>query len=81
MSETHTQLLASLLDVRAVAALLCCSTRHVRRLADTGRMPRPVHVQALQDAIAVFEGKDHFEGPEHTVHVRLAEYSDKIYLD
>lgn len=39
----HTQLL----DVRGVAALLSCSTRHVRRLADAGRLPRPVRLGAL----------------------------------
>jgi excisionase family DNA binding protein len=38
---------AALLDVRAVAALLGCSTRHVYRQADAGRMPSPVHVGAL----------------------------------
>lgn len=37
----------ALLDVRAVAALLGCSPRHVYRLADGDRMPRPVHVGAL----------------------------------
>jgi excisionase family DNA binding protein len=38
---------AALLDVRAVAALLQCSPRHVYRLADTGRMPAPVRLGAL----------------------------------
>jgi excisionase family DNA binding protein len=38
---------AALLDVRAVAALLDCSPRHVYRLADAGRMPAPVRVGAL----------------------------------
>jgi excisionase family DNA binding protein len=38
---------AQLLDVRAVAALLDCSTRHVYRLADAGRMPAPVRLGAL----------------------------------
>jgi prophage regulatory protein len=33
---------ARLLDVGAVAALLGVSTRHVYRLADGGRMPRPL---------------------------------------
>jgi predicted DNA-binding transcriptional regulator AlpA len=33
--------LAALLGVREVAALLGCSTRHVYRMADAGRMPRP----------------------------------------
>lgn len=30
-----------LLNVNAVAQFLSCSTRHVYRLADSGRMPRP----------------------------------------
>lgn len=38
---------AALLDVRAVAALLGCSPRHVYRLADSGRMPRPVKLGHL----------------------------------
>jgi excisionase family DNA binding protein len=38
---------AALLDVRAVAALLDCSTRHVYRLADGGRMPAPIRLGAL----------------------------------
>ena len=38
---------AQLLDVRSVAALLGCSTRHVYRLADAGRMPPPVRLGAL----------------------------------
>jgi excisionase family DNA binding protein len=39
--------LPALLDVRAVAALLDCSPRHIYRLADAGRMPRPVRLGAL----------------------------------
>jgi excisionase family DNA binding protein len=39
--------LAALLNVRAVAALLDCSARHVYRLADAGRMPAPVKLGAL----------------------------------
>lgn len=38
---------AVLLDVRAVAEMLDCSSRHVYRLADAGAMPRPVRVGAL----------------------------------
>ena len=39
---------AELLDVRDVAALLGrCSVRHVHRLADAGKMPRPVKLGAL----------------------------------
>jgi excisionase family DNA binding protein len=37
----------ALLDVRAVAALLDCSTRHVYRLSDAGGMPPPVRLGAL----------------------------------
>jgi excisionase family DNA binding protein len=36
-----------LIDVRDVAALLDCSVRHVRRLADAGRMPRPLTLGSL----------------------------------
>lgn len=36
-----------LLDVRDVASLLNCSMPHVRRMADAGRMPRPVRVGSL----------------------------------
>ena len=38
---------ARLLDVQAVAAMLDCSPRHVYRLADSGKMPRPVKLGAL----------------------------------
>lgn len=34
-------------DVRAVAAALDCSTRHVFRLADAGKMPRPIKLGTL----------------------------------
>ncbi len=36
-----------LLAVTDVARLLNCSTQHVRRLADAGRMPRPMKLGAL----------------------------------
>lgn len=38
---------AALLDVNAVSDLLQCSPRHVYRMADSGRMPRPVRLGAL----------------------------------
>jgi excisionase family DNA binding protein len=38
---------AKLLDVQGVAQLLHCSTRHVYRLSDAGRMPTPVRLGAL----------------------------------
>ena len=34
-------------DVQAVAEMLGCSTRHVYRLSDAGRMPAPVHLGRL----------------------------------
>jgi hypothetical protein len=37
--------------------------------------------QAVQDAIAVLEGKALFDGVEHPVHVRTAEHEGRIYLD
>ena len=39
--------LPAMLDVQAVADLLGCSSRHVYRLADVGRLPRPVKLGAL----------------------------------
>jgi predicted DNA-binding transcriptional regulator AlpA len=38
---------AQLLDVRAMAALLACSPRHIYRLSDGGLMPPPVRLGAL----------------------------------
>lgn len=38
---------ATLLDVKAVAAMLSCSARHVYRMSDAGAMPRSRHVGAL----------------------------------
>ena len=39
---------ADLLDVDEVAALLSCSTRTVRRMADSGQMPRPLKLASLR---------------------------------
>jgi excisionase family DNA binding protein len=39
--------LSALLDVRAVAALLDCSPRHVYRLSDSGKMPPSVRLGSL----------------------------------
>ena len=38
---------SALLNVKEVAAVLGCSERHVYRLSDGGRMPRPVKLGAL----------------------------------
>jgi hypothetical protein len=40
-ADTLTQSIRELLDAQAVAEMLSCSARHVRRLADRGAMPRP----------------------------------------
>ncbi len=51
MSETTTPLPPAgkmrLLDVNTVAQFLSCSTRHIYRLADAGRIPRPRKLGAL----------------------------------
>ena len=39
--------LSAMMDVKAVASTLGCSWRHVYRLADAGRMPRPAKLGAL----------------------------------
>ena len=36
-----------LIDVHAMSVLLNCSTRHIWRLADAGKMPRPYKIGAL----------------------------------
>jgi excisionase family DNA binding protein len=38
---------AELLNAREVGQLLGCSVRHIYRLADSGRMPRPVKLGQL----------------------------------
>lgn len=38
---------SALLDVKAVAQMLDCSSRHIYRLVDAGRIPPPVHIGAL----------------------------------
>ena len=38
---------SKLISIDVVAQRLCCSTRHVRRLVDSGRIPRPIKLGAL----------------------------------
>ena len=38
---------ATLLTIRQIAVILGCSTRHVQRLADGGKMPRPIRLGTL----------------------------------
>ena len=46
-TETVDRPLGALLDVGTVAAMLSCSARHVYRLADADRLPRPVKLGSL----------------------------------
>ncbi len=41
------KLFPALVDVQAVALMLNCSSRHVYRLSDAGRIPAPVRLGAL----------------------------------
>lgn len=47
MTKSHTKDGRGLLTVDQVAELLNCSSRHVRRLADRGAMPSPLHIGVL----------------------------------
>jgi len=38
---------SAMLDVKSVARLLACSSRHVHRLREGGQLPPPVHLGAL----------------------------------
>ena len=38
---------AELIDIRAVAAMLQCSTRHITRMAGAGKMPKPKRLGVL----------------------------------
>ena len=38
---------SALLDVQTVGEMLRCSSRHIYRLADSGRMPPPVRLGSL----------------------------------
>jgi predicted DNA-binding transcriptional regulator AlpA len=43
----HPDIQPVMLDVSQVAILLGCSARHVRRLTDAGKCPRPIKLGAL----------------------------------
>ncbi len=45
--EPWPEVSAELLGIAAVASLLDCSARHVRRLADGGRLPPPLKLGRL----------------------------------
>ena len=45
---------------------------------DTGESPGG---QALRAALEIFEARALFDGPEHTIHLRVAEHGGKLYLD
>lgn len=38
---------ATLISIRQVAEILGCSTRHIQRLADGGKMPKPIRLGSL----------------------------------
>ena len=46
-TKSTPETVAELLDVASVAELCGCSARTVRRLADSGRMPKPVKLSSL----------------------------------
>ncbi|OHB54199.1 MAG: hypothetical protein A2Y12_17140 [Planctomycetes bacterium GWF2_42_9] len=45
--ETAPGITAVFISINDVAKMLNCSTRHVRRLADWGRIPKPVKLGAI----------------------------------
>ena len=47
LAENSTSAEVQLLDVRGVARQLGCSVRHVYRMSDAGRMPRPLKLGQL----------------------------------
>ncbi len=46
-TKSSPEVIAELLDVVSVAELCGCSARTVRRLADAGRMPKPLRLGSL----------------------------------
>ncbi len=46
-TKSTPEVVVELLDVATVAQLCGCSARTVRRLADAGRMPRPIKLGTL----------------------------------
>ena len=46
-NHTHNEDKHELIDIDRLATRLGCSTRHVRRLAAIGRIPRPIKLGAL----------------------------------
>jgi hypothetical protein len=42
---------------------------------------KPPGAQALQDALGLLEARAQFDGPQRTVHVRVAEHDGAIYVD
>jgi len=55
-----------------------------KRLEEIGKpeeSPAVPRVQVINDALAQLEAICQFEGPEHDVHVRVAEYEGAIYVD
>lgn len=42
--ELHSERQSAMLDAAALASLLGCSPRHVRRLVDAGKAPQPIRL-------------------------------------
>jgi len=57
------------------------AVRHLLQYSFFQTQNKPVRPAAVQEAIALLEGKAHFEGQQHTVYQRVAEYEGSIYLD
>jgi len=56
--------------------------RHFTTQKEDGKdSPDVPRAQALNDALGILEAKAQFEGPEHPVHLRLAEKDGAIYVD
>ena len=47
LSQSANSMPGILIDIDDFAKILACSTRHVRRLVDRGRIPQPVKLGAL----------------------------------
>ncbi len=47
LTKPNPEVVMELLDAGSVAKVCACSLRTVRRLADTGRMPKPIRLNGL----------------------------------
>lgn len=47
IESVNHETIPELIDIDSIAQILKCSTRHVRRLVDTRRIPQPIKLGAL----------------------------------